>query len=190
MAKQRRIRDALDSKRHQLTGARDGVHIHDLALLPLSECREFFDDLEARPSVAAAVEPVLVDVRARLRYLTEVGLGYLTLDRQSRTLSGGEVQRINLTTALGTQLVNTLFVLDEPNSNLDHEGGEALNQAIRSMKQEGKSALIMAHRPAAIQECDMLLMMDDGQRVAYGPRDEVLKKVTQNHTQLIQGGKQ
>lgn len=115
--------------------------------------------------------------------------GYDTqLSAHGGRLSGGQMQRIALARALyGNPVV---LVLDEPNSNLDHEGGEALNQAIRSMKQEGKSALIMAHRPAAIQECDMLLMMDDGQRVAYGPRDEVLKKVTQNHTQLIQGGKQ
>ena len=114
--------------------------------------------------------------------------GYDTqLSAHGGRLSGGQMQRIALARALyGNPVV---LVLDEPNSNLDHEGGEALNQAIRSMKQEGKSALIMAHRPAAIQECDMLLMMDNGQGVAYGPRDEVLKKVTQNHTQLIQGGK-
>ena len=67
---------------------------------------------------------LLTEVRARLRYLHEVGLGYLTLDRQSRTLSGGEVQRINLTTALGTSLVNTLFVLDEPRSEERRVGKE------------------------------------------------------------------
>ena len=65
-----------------------------------------------------ATDLLLGEIRARLRYLVDVGLGYLTLDRQSRSLSGGEVQRINLTTALGTSLINTLFVLDEPSIGL------------------------------------------------------------------------
>ena len=94
-------------------------NFHDLALLPVHRCREFFD--AAAPAAAVDARPTTCccgEIRARLGYLCEVGLGYLTLDRQSRTLSGGEVQRINLTTALGTSLVNTLFVLDEPSIGL------------------------------------------------------------------------
>jgi ATP-binding cassette subfamily C protein len=75
-------------------------------------------------------------------------------------------------------------VLDEPNSNLDNEGSQALNRAIRAMKSEGKSVLIMAHRPAAIQECDLLLMLESGQVKAFGPKDDVLKKMVQNHQQI------
>ena len=97
-------------------------------------------------------------------------------------LSGGQMQRIGLARAMYSDPV--LLVLDEPNSNLDNEGSQALNLAIRQMKAEGKSILIMAHRPAAIEECDTLLVLDMGARRAFGPRDEVLKEVLQNHNEL------
>jgi len=86
--------------------------------LPIDRCRAFFEQLVLPPPLDQATDLLLTELRARLRFLSEVGLSYLTLDRQSRTLSGGEVQRINLTTALGTSLVNTLFVLDEPSIGL------------------------------------------------------------------------
>ncbi|MCB1334806.1 MAG: type I secretion system permease/ATPase [Roseivivax sp.] len=97
-------------------------------------------------------------------------------------LSGGQMQRIGLARAMYGDPV--LLVLDEPNSNLDNEGSEAVNAAIRQMKKEGKSVLIMAHRPAAIKECDMLLMLEGGARVAFGPKEEVLRQVVQNHQQI------
>ncbi|WP_327793570.1 type I secretion system permease/ATPase [Harenicola maris] len=99
-------------------------------------------------------------------------------------LSGGQIQRIGLARALYGDPV--LLVLDEPNSNLDNEGSEALNKAIRQMKQDGKSILIMAHRPAAIQECEMLMVLDGGLRKAFGPRDEVLKSMVRNHAEITQ----
>ncbi|MDF6436402.1 hypothetical protein NMT52_26020, partial [Escherichia coli] len=92
-----------------------GLTVHDLMLLPIERIRRFFDELTLPSTLLDdALKLLLDEVRTRLAYLCDVGIGYLTLDRQSRTLSGGEVQRINLTTALGTSLVNTLFVLDEP----------------------------------------------------------------------------
>ncbi len=99
-------------------------------------------------------------------------------------LSGGQIQRIGLARAMYGDPV--VIVLDEPNSNLDNEGSQALNGAIRAMKAEGKSVLIMAHRPAAIQECDMLLMLEGGNRVAFGPKEDVLREVVQNHKQIQQ----
>ena len=98
-------------------------------------------------------------------------------------LSGGQIQRIGLARALYGDPV--LLVLDEPNSNLDNDGSTALNAAIRRMKSEGKSILIMAHRPAAIQECEMLLVLEDGARKAFGPRDQVLRDMVKNHTDII-----
>src|ERR1017187_4190330 len=95
-----------------------GLTMHDLMLLPIERCRTFFDSLHLPAPLDEATDLLLTEIRARLSYLCQVGLAYLTLDRQSRTLSGGEVQRINLTTALGTSLVNTLFVLDEPSIGL------------------------------------------------------------------------
>ncbi|MCA8867085.1 MAG: type I secretion system permease/ATPase [Rhodobacteraceae bacterium] len=97
-------------------------------------------------------------------------------------LSGGQVQRIGLARAMYGNPV--ILVLDEPNSNLDAIGSDALNNAIRDMKAEGKSVIIMAHRPAAIAECDLLLVIEDGLRKAFGPRDEILKAQVQNAAEI------
>lgn len=112
--------------------------------------------------------------------------GYDTrLPATGAKLSGGQKQRIGLARALFGDPV--LVVLDEPNSNLDAEGSMALNLAIRNLKAEGKSVVIMAHRPAAIEECDLILILENGQRLAFGPRDDVLRAHLRNHAQVIQG---
>ncbi len=98
-------------------------------------------------------------------------------------LSGGQIQRIGLARALYGDPV--LLILDEPNSNLDNDGSAAVNAAIRTIKAEGKSVLIMAHRPAAIQECDLLLVLEDGVRKGFGPRDQVLRELVRNHTDIL-----
>ncbi len=98
-------------------------------------------------------------------------------------LSGGQIQRVGLARALYGDPV--ILVLDEPNSNLDSIGSDALNNAIRDLKKRGKSVIIMAHRPAAIAECDLLLVIEDGMRRAFGPRDEVLKAQVQNAGQVV-----
>jgi len=115
--------------------------------------------------------------------ILELPDGYDTrINSSQQRLSGGQIQRIGLARALYGDPV--LLVLDEPNSNLDNEGTQALNAAIRAMKAAGQSIIIMAHRPAAIQECDLLLMLENGQRSAFGPKDEVLKSVVKNHEHI------
>ncbi|MCR8825131.1 type I secretion system permease/ATPase [Pseudosulfitobacter koreensis] len=99
-------------------------------------------------------------------------------------LSGGQIQRIGLARALYADPV--IVVLDEPNSNLDNDGTEALNKAICAMKADGRSIMIMAHRPSAITECELLLILDQGMRAAFGPKDEVLKSNVENHQQIVQ----
>ena len=97
-------------------------------------------------------------------------------------LSGGQIQRIGLARAMYGDPV--VLVLDEPNSNLDNDGSLALNNAIKAFKDEGKIVFIMAHRPAAIQECDLLLVIDGGARRAFGPKEEVLREMVKNHDQI------
>jgi len=115
--------------------------------------------------------------------ILELPDGYDTIIRSGQVrLSGGQMQRIGLARALYDDPV--ILVLDEPNSNLDNTGSQALNQAIRKMKEAGRSVLIMAHRPAAIQECDTLLVLDGGMRMAFGPKDEVLRGMVKNHQEI------
>ncbi len=101
-------------------------------------------------------------------------------------LSGGQVQRIGLARAMYGDPV--VLVLDEPNSNLDNEGSEAVNKAIKGFKSEEHAVLIMAHRPAAIKECDMLLMLEGGAVRAYGPKEQVLQEVTKNYADIQKSG--
>ena len=111
--------------------------------------------------------------------------GYDTwVDATGGQLSGGQMQRVGLARALYGD--PPIVILDEPNSNLDNDGSIALNEAIKQIKSEGRSVLIMAHRPAAIKECDMLLVIDKGKQTAFGPRDQVLAAMVENHKQIQQ----
>lgn len=98
-------------------------------------------------------------------------------------LSGGQMQRIGLARAMYGDPV--VLVLDEPNSNLDNDGTMALNHAIRQMKAAGHCVFIMAHRPAAIQECDLLLVIDKGLRTVFGPKEKVLREMVENHKEIL-----
>lgn len=136
-------------------------------------------DPDPQRIVAAATEA------AAHRMILDLPQGYDTPVSQSGgRLSGGQIQRIGLARALYTE--PTIFVLDEPNSNLDNEGSAALNVAIRNIKARGGAVIIMAHRPAAITECELLLMVEQGMRRAFGPRDEVLKSMVRNAEQISQ----
>jgi excinuclease ABC subunit A len=139
-----------------------GLSIHDLMLLPIERVAAFFDALELPAPLDEATDLLLTEIRARLRYLREVGLGYLTLDRQSRTLSGGEVQRINLTTALGTSLVNTLFVLDEPSIGLHPRDMHRVIAVMQRLRDAGNSLVVVEHDPQVMFAADRMIDIGPG----------------------------
>jgi excinuclease ABC subunit A len=147
-----------------------GLCLHDLMLLPLDRLRSFFGSLadtlvptgEDATGQAQALKLLFEEINTRLRYLCDVGIGYLTLDRQSRTLSGGEVQRINLTTALGTSLVNTLFVLDEPSIGLHPRDMARINSAMLRLRDAGNTLVVVEHDPAVMLAADRLIDMGPG----------------------------
>ncbi|WP_119353375.1 excinuclease ABC subunit UvrA [Azohydromonas sediminis] len=140
-----------------------GLALHDLMLLPIERVKRFFDGLALADTVRdEALKLLLGEIRTRLKYLVDVGLGYLTLDRQSRTLSGGEVQRINLTTALGTSLVNTMFVLDEPSIGLHPRDMNRIVQAMHRLRDAGNTLVVVEHDPAVMLAADRLIDMGPG----------------------------
>ena len=142
-----------------------GLSLHDLMLLPIERLRSFFASMDIRRSNdgdAQALKLLHDEISNRLKYLCDVGIGYLTLDRQSRTLSGGEVQRINLTTALGTSLVNTLFVLDEPSIGLHPRDMERITVAMKRLRDAGNTLVVVEHDPAVMFAADRMIDMGPG----------------------------
>jgi excinuclease ABC subunit A len=136
-----------------------GLSLHDLMRLPILRLRSFF----ARQSATDdALKLLYEEIGTRLKYLCDVGIGYLTLDRQSRTLSGGEVQRINLTTALGTSLVNTMFVLDEPSIGLHPRDMGRIVEAMHRLRDAGNTLVVVEHDPAVMMAADRLIDMGPG----------------------------
>ncbi len=145
-----------------------GLDIAQIYALPVARAARLFDDLPLAPFEKAATEMLLREIRSRLRYLVEVGLEYLALDRQSRTLSGGEVQRVNLTTALGSSLVNTLYVLDEPSIGLHPRDNRRLIRILRELKDLGNTVVVVEHEPDVMRAADRLIDMGPGAGEAGG----------------------
>ncbi|MFN7041845.1 MAG: excinuclease ABC subunit UvrA [Acidovorax temperans] len=145
-----------------------GLCLHDLMLLPIDRLRQFFARMQlpvgddAKGGDAQALKLLHEEITTRLKYLCDVGIGYLTLDRQSRTLSGGEVQRINLTTALGTSLVNTLFVLDEPSIGLHPRDMHRITEAMLRLRDAGNTLVVVEHDPAVMLAADRMIDMGPG----------------------------
>ncbi len=159
-----------------------GLNLFDVMQLPLERAQQFFDRLFSKRKKSANEFDLLLDeIRSRLKYLIDVGLGYLTLDRQSRTLSGGEVQRINLTTALGTSLVNTLFVLDEPSIGLHPRDIDRINSVLNRLRDAGNSLLVVEHDPQIMLQADRILDIGPGpgerggEIVFYGTPKQLLR---------------
>jgi excinuclease ABC subunit A len=181
-------------------GPGNGLSMHDVMLLPIDRCRDFFLDLgrgidKDDNSVEKATGMLLDEILTRLTYLVDVGLGYLSLDRQSRTLSGGEVQRINLTTALGTSLVNTLFVLDEPSIGLHSRDIGRLIKILHRLRDTGNTLIVVEHDPEVIRSADLVLDMgpgpgeQGGNVIFFGAQEELQRSPVSLTAAYLNGSK-
>jgi len=164
--------------RHVLIGGRT---IDQASALTVQEAQAFFDGLHLEPQEAAIAEKVLREIRRRLTFLRDVGLEYLTLDRLSSTLSGGESQRINLATSLGSALVDTLYVLDEPSIGLHPRDNQRLIDILRQLRDQGNTVLVVEHDADMIAVADYIVDLglgagEQGGRVVFaGTLSELLR---------------
>ncbi|MBN1441489.1 MAG: excinuclease ABC subunit UvrA, partial [Planctomycetes bacterium] len=145
----------------------EGLTLPELWTLPVRDALEVIERLAAE-NLDRPVRLVVDEIASRLRYLADVGLGYLTLDRQSRTLSGGEVERVNLTAALGAALVDTLFVLDEPSIGLHARDNERLLEILRRVRDRGNTVVVVEHDLELVSAADHLIDLGPGSGRAGG----------------------
>ncbi|SFB72980.1 excinuclease ABC subunit A [Flexibacter flexilis DSM 6793] len=134
-----------------------GKSITDLVLLPIKETRTFFETLELSDYEAQVARQILAEIRSRLRYMEEVGLGYLTLNRLTNTLSGGEFQRIKLATSLGSALVGSMYILDEPSIGLHPRDTQRLIGVLKSLRDLGNTVIVVEHEEEVMQAADQII---------------------------------
>lgn len=155
--------------------------IAHLLEMPISRLVEAFDTLQLTEHQQQVARRILLEIRSRLRYLQEVGVGYLTLSRKANTLSGGETQRIQLATSLGSTLVGSLYILDEPSIGLHPRDGERLLKVLEQLRDQGNTVIVVEHDEAAMQHADYMVDMgplageQGGQLVYQGTYDRMLK---------------
>lgn len=155
--------------------------IHDVVQLQIEHALKFFTELKLSDYDLQVGERILKEIIKRLTFLNNVGIGYLTLDRLSSTLSGGEAQRINLATSLGSSLVGTLYVLDEPSIGLHPRDNLKLINILKNLRDIGNSVLVVEHDPEMMKHADLLVDMgpkagvNGGEIIAMGTYDVVAK---------------
>jgi excinuclease ABC subunit A len=164
----------------------DGKNIFELSEMDINSLKEWYLDLESRLTERqnTIAKEILKEIRARLGFLTDVGLNYLSLDRTARTLSGGEAQRIRLATQIGSQLMNVMYILDEPSIGLHQRDNERLIGALKNLRDLGNTVLVVEHDKEMILEADHVIDVGPaagvhgGQIVAQGTPAEILKSNT------------
>jgi excinuclease ABC subunit A len=140
----------------------NGKNIADVCRMTIQESHEFFSNIQLMPAQAEIAERILWEIQSRLRFLNDVGLQYLTIDRLSSTLSGGEAQRIQLATSLGSSLVGALYVLDEPSIGLHPRDGQRLIEILKRLRDIGNTVLVVEHDAEMIKSADYILDMGPG----------------------------
>ena len=162
----------------------NGKTVSDLVDLPIRHLAEFFKNLELDTYEKQIAKRLLIEINNRLSFLTEVGLDYLTLNRNSSTLSGGESQRINLATSLGSSLVGSMYILDEPSIGLHPKDSERLIKVLLSLRDLGNTVIVVEHDEDIMKAADMIIDIGPeagtfgGELVAQGNFDEILKSTS------------
>lgn len=171
----------------------NGKNIFDIVRMKISEAYEFFTKLKLDDSKKKISERILEEIISRLKYLYDVGLTYLTLDRLSNTLSGGEAQRINLSTSLGSSLVGSIYVLDEPTIGLHPRDNEKLINIMKSLRDIGNTVLVVEHDKEMMIEADEIVDMgpyagENGGKVVFqGSYKQILKHKTSLTGKFLSG---
>ena len=161
-----------------------GKSISDLVELPIEELQGFFKELKLNDYEQEVAKRLLLEINNRLQFLTDVGLGYLTLNRKSNTLSGGESQRINLATSLGSSLVGSMYILDEPSIGLHPRDTERLISVLKSLRDLGNTVIVVEHDEDIMKAADYIIDIGPeagthgGEVVAAGTYEELLKANT------------
>ncbi len=159
----------------------DGKTVSDLVDLPIKKLIPFFDGLKLSEYDAVVAKRLLIEIKNRLAFLSEVGLDYLTLNRNSATLSGGESQRINLATSLGSSLVGSMYILDEPSIGLHPKDTEKLIKVLIALRDLGNTVIVVEHDEDIMKQADMIIDIGPeagtfgGELVAQGTFEEILK---------------
>jgi excinuclease ABC subunit A len=159
----------------------NGFSITDIVLMPLKKALPFFDDLKLNEQDEKIAKRLILEIKNRILFLNEVGLGYLTLNRLSNTLSGGESQRINLATSLGSSLVGSVYVLDEPSIGLHPKDTNKLIGVLKSLRDVGNTVLVVEHEEEMMQAADYLIDIGPeagtlgGNLIFAGNYQEILK---------------
>ncbi|QAA80381.1 excinuclease ABC subunit UvrA [Aequorivita sp. H23M31] len=159
----------------------NNTSIQELVELPLNHLAEFFENIKLSEYDATVAKRLLLEINNRLRFLKDVGLGYLTLNRKSNTLSGGESQRINLATSLGSSLVGSMYILDEPSIGLHPKDTERLIDVLKSLRDLGNTVIVVEHDEDIMKAADEIIDIGPeagtfgGEVVAQGTYDEILK---------------
>ncbi len=173
-----------------------GLHIGDVVRMTVGEAAAFFDALELEPFERQVAEKLVLEIRGRLRFLLEVGLDYIALDRMTFTLSGGEAQRIALAAALSASLVGTLFVLDEPSIGLHPRDNHRLVRILRSLRDIGNTVVVVEHDPDIVRAAEHVVDMGPrageagGEVVFQGPWEDFLRAPDSLTAQYIRGEKE
>ena len=167
-----------------------GRSITDLVEMPVSELQRWFDNLQLDSHDTEVAKRLLTEIKNRLKFLNEVGLGYLTLNRRSNTLSGGESQRINLTTSLGSSLVGSLYILDEPSIGLHSRDTDRLIKVLKELRDLGNTVIVVEHDEEIMRAADWLIDVGPdagrlgGEIVYEGPVPEIHSEANDNENLL------